>query len=176
MSRKLQVTLRDPASEQLERLAHDADLPPATLAAQLINDGLAHAGAQGRLRPHRAPAPTGVADSEARPPWLEPYGGDPEWRADMWGQIVALHGRYPKVLAWLQDGWWREERIKELLCVLAYWRASIDNNGNAAVEQEISFQLHLEQISGVLRQGGGGVTNAWQPGAPPPEWTGSSEA
>jgi hypothetical protein len=172
MSRKYQVTLRDPAAEQLERLAQSADLPPATLAAQLINNELAHDTADCKLRPRRAPLQTRPVDSDTRPPWLEPYGGDPDWRADMWGQIVALHGRYPKVLAWLQDGWWREERIKELLCVLAYWRAAIDNTGTAGIEQEIAFHLQLDQISGILRQAGGGVTNAWQPGAPPPEWTG----
>jgi hypothetical protein len=174
MSRKYQVTLRDPAAEQLERLAYGADLPPATLAAQLINNELAHAAGTAKLRSRRAPLQAGSADDESRPPWLEPYGGDPEWHADMWGQIVALHGRYPKVLAWLQDGWWREERIKELLCVLAYWRARIDNTKTVGVEEEVAFHLHLEQISGVLRQAGGGVTNAWQPGAPPPEWTGGA--
>lgn len=174
MSRKYQITLREPAAECLEVLAQGADLPPATFAAQLINNQLALGGVEGKLRSRRAPLPVEPAVSKGRPPWLEPYGGDPEWRADMWGQIVALHVRYPKLLAWLQDGWWKEERIKELLCLLAYWRSAIDNTETAGIEQETSFQLHLEQFSGLLRQAGGGVTKAWQPGAPPPEWTSGS--
>jgi hypothetical protein len=39
------------------------------------------------------------ADSGERPRWLEPYGGDAEWRQQMWGAIVALHGRYPHHLS-----------------------------------------------------------------------------
>jgi hypothetical protein len=45
----------------------------------------------------------------ARPPWLEPYAGDSEWRSWMWGGIVALHGRYPTALAELKDGWWNSK-------------------------------------------------------------------
>jgi hypothetical protein len=38
-----------------------------------------------------------------RAPWLEPYGGDKQWRREMWGEIVALHGRYPEQLQALKD-------------------------------------------------------------------------
>jgi hypothetical protein len=38
----------------------------------------------------------------------------------MWGQIVALHGRYPKALAWLQEEWWTDEELLETLCALAH--------------------------------------------------------
>jgi hypothetical protein len=29
-----------------------------------------------------------------RAPWLEPHGGENKGRQQMWGAVVALHGRY----------------------------------------------------------------------------------
>ena len=36
--------------------------------------------------------------------------------------------------------------------------------------EELAFQLQLRELADVLRQAGGGVTNAWRPGALPEEW------
>lgn len=72
------------------------------------------------MRPLRQGTPvTGALPSGGRARWLEPYGGDVDWRAEMWGQLVALHGRYSKALSWLQEDWWEEEALLETLCALA---------------------------------------------------------
>lgn len=112
---------------------------------------------------------TGIGRSGARARWLEPYGGDADWRADMWGQVVALHGRYPKALGWLQEGWWNEEEQSEPLCALAVWRSELDD-ADGDVREELSFHLQLRELSEVLRRAGGGVTKAWKPDALPDEW------
>jgi hypothetical protein len=131
---------------------------------------VARAVADGRVRPLRQlPPRTGAVSSGTRARWLEPYGGAADWRADMWGQIVALHGRYPKALAWLQVGWWSENELFESLCALAVWRAEIDDAG-VDTGEEPAFQLQLRELARVLRQSGGGVTKAWKPGAPPNGW------
>jgi hypothetical protein len=62
--------------------------------------------------------------------WLEPYGGDEQWRREMWGAIVALHGRYPVQLEALKDRWWTDEFTTETLCALAVWRAELDDTGH----------------------------------------------
>jgi hypothetical protein len=170
MSRKYQVTVPDPVAEQLEELAAAADQPPTTLAGQFVRSEVARAVADGRVRPLRQlPPTTHTAANGTQARWLEPYGGDADWRADMWGQIVALHGRYPKALAWLQEGWWTEAELLEPLCALAVWRAEMDDTGQDARE-ELAFTEQLRVLSLALRQAGGGVTKAWQPGAPPDDW------
>jgi hypothetical protein len=52
--------------------------------------------------------------------------GDSVWRQRMWGSIIALHGRYPKALAHLKDGWWEDASHVETLCALVLWRDWID--------------------------------------------------
>lgn len=103
--------------------------------------------------------------------WLEPYGGDRKWSVEMWGAIVELHGRYPRQLESLQDGWWLDEAHTETLCALAVWRGEIDDAGDDPRE-ELAFQSHLAHYAAVLRAQGGGVDSAWVPGAPPSEWAG----
>jgi len=128
MSHKYQVTLPGPVSEQLEQLAAGAEQPPTTLAGQFIQSEVARAVADGRVGPLRRLPPTaGAVAPGERARWLEPYGGDADWRADMWGQIVALHGRFPKALAGLQEGWWNENELLDTLCALAVWRAELDD-------------------------------------------------
>jgi hypothetical protein len=171
MSQRLQIVLPDPIAIQLGEFAAGADQPPSTLAAQLVRDGVALAAKDGKVRPLK-PAPVLVGGkSSERPPWLEPYGGDPDWRQDMWGQIVALHGRYPEQLKALKDRWWTDESQTETLGALAVWRAGIDDNGQDPRE-ELAFQHQLTDYANLLRQQGGGVTKAWKPGAPPAEWAG----
>jgi hypothetical protein len=171
MSQRLQIVLPDPVALQLRELAAGADTPPSTLAAQIVSGGVALAAKDGKVRALRpAPVLVGGKGSE-RAPWLQPYGGDHEWRSEMWGQIVALHGRYPKALDALQDGWWTDDSHTETLCALAMWRAEIDDTGQDPRE-ELAFQNQLADYSHALRQQGGGVTKEWKPGAPPAEWAG----
>ena len=171
MSHKIQVVLPDPVSTQLHELAAGAGEPPSTLAGQLVRRGVALAAKDGKVRPLR-PAPVLVGgNGGVRPPWLEPYGGDSDWRKEMWGQIVALHGRYPRLLAALKDEWWNDEAHTETLCALAVWRSELDDAGMDPRE-ELAFQDRLVDYAHVLRQEGGGVTKAWKPGAPPQEWAG----
>jgi hypothetical protein len=170
MSRKYQVTLPGPVSEQLEQLAAGAEQPPTTLAGQFIQSEVARAVAEGRMQPLRQlPSTAGTISTGERARWLEPYGGDAGWRADMWGQIVALHGRFPKALAGLQECWWTENELLDTLCALAVWRAELDDAG-VDPREELAFQLQLRELAHVLRQAGGGVTKAWRPGALPEEW------
>jgi hypothetical protein len=170
MSRKYQITVPVPIAEQLEALAAASEQPPTTLAGQFVRGEVARATAEGRVRPLReAPVSAGAAITGARARWLEPYGGDADWRADMWGQIVALHGRYPKALAWLQEQWWTDTELVETLCALAVWRAEVDDRG-ADPREELAFKLQLHELSSTLRQAGGGVTKAWRPDALPDEW------
>ncbi|MGH2865854.1 MAG: hypothetical protein ACRDJX_11490 [Solirubrobacteraceae bacterium] len=171
MSARRQIVLPDPVDQQLRELAADADTPPSTLAAQIVQAGVAQAAKDGKVRPLRqAPALTG-ARGEQRAPWLEPYGGDEDWRRQMWGQVVALHGRYPVQLATLKEGWWTDDSTTETLCALAVWRAELDDGGQDP-RDELAFQNQLADYSQLLRQQGGGVTKAWKPGATPPEWAG----
>jgi hypothetical protein len=171
VSHKIQVVLPDPVATQLHELAAAAGEPPSTLAGQLVRNGVALAANDGKVRPIR-PAP-GLLTGRGvgRAPWLEPYGGDPEWRTQTWGQIVALHGRYPRHLASLKDEWWNDESHTETLCALAAWRSELDDAG-VDPREELAFQAQLTDYAQTLRQEGGGVTKAWKPGAPPQEWTG----
>jgi hypothetical protein len=93
MSRKIQIVLPDPQADQLTELATNAGEPQSTLAGLLVRNGIAQAAKDGKVRELRqAPVIVGGANVD-RARWLEPYGGDPTWRQEMWGAIVALHGR-----------------------------------------------------------------------------------
>lgn len=76
MSQRRQIVLPDPVDQQLRELAAGADTPPSTLAAQMVQAGVAQAAKDGKVRPLRqAQMLVGSHDGE-RAPWLEPYGGD----------------------------------------------------------------------------------------------------
>jgi len=129
MSHRLQVVLPDAVATQLRELAAGAGEPPSTVAGQLVRNGISEAAEGGKVRSLRlAPVPARHAD-DRRARWLEPYGGDRNWRQEMWGAIVALHGRYPRHLENLKDRWWTDEAHTETLCALAVWRAEIDDKG-----------------------------------------------
>jgi hypothetical protein len=169
MSRPVKITLPDPVAAQLAELAAGADEAPSTLAARLVGIGVALAAKDGKVRPFKpAHIVVGRTDRE-RPQWLEPYSGDPAWRQEMWGGIVALHGRYPRALGALKDEWWTDEAHIETLCALATWRAEIDDSGQDPRE-ELAYHSQLADYAHALRQEGGGVTKAWKPGAPPDTW------
>jgi hypothetical protein len=168
MSRKLQIVLPDPVATQLEELAAAAGEPLATIARQIVRDGVALAARTGKVKTRKPAAPV-VGEASGRPRWLQPYGGDPAWRREMWSAVVALHGRYPRHLQDVQTGWWEDESETETLCALAVWRAEIDEAGEDPRE-ELGFQHQLADYAQVLRQQGGGVEKTWQPGPPPDGW------
>ncbi len=170
MSRRLQVVLPDPVVTQLHELAAGVGEPPSTLAGQMVRVGVAETARDGKVRRLRPARAVVVQKGGERARWLEPYGGDPAWRAEMWGAIVALHGRYPRHLEALNDGWWTDDAHTEVLCALAIWRAEIDDGGEDPRE-ELAFQTQLADYARTLREQGGGVARAWKPGAPPSGWT-----
>jgi len=169
MSHRFQVVLPDPAAVQLREIAAAAGEPPSTLAAQILRRGLSEDRREGRSGPSGRPRRSARPIGRERAGWLEPYGGDPGWRERMWGEIVALHGRYPEHLEALNEGWWQREAHVEILAAFALWRAEIDDAGDDPRE-ELAFHRQLEDYARTLREQGGGVTKAWIPGAPPNEW------
>lgn len=170
MSHYIKIALPEPVAEQLSELAAGSRERPSTLAGHMVRNEVARAVKDGKVRPVRA-APVLVGrKGNGRAPWLEPYGGDRQWRQRMWGEIVALHGRYPRALAHLNDEWWTDAEHTEILCALAVWRAELDDAGRDT-RQELAFHNQLSDYAQMLRQEGRGVTKAWKPGAPPDEWT-----
>lgn len=89
----------------------------------------------------------------------------------MWGLIVALYGRYPRQLVYLKDEWWEHPAHVEMLCALVVWREWIDWSGQDPRE-ELAFHIQLSDYARTLHQEPGGITSAWEPGPPPPKWTG----
>ncbi len=170
MSSRVQIVLPNPVAAQLQELAVTTGEPLATLAARIVRDGVARASV-GRKRPLPRPSSPSAGETAQRPPWLEPYGGDPVWWREMWGSIVALHGRYPRHLEHVKDGWWEDEATAETLCALVVWRAEIDDHGRDPRE-ELAFHHQLTDVQRTLRQQGGGVESTWKPGAPPERWDG----
>ena len=171
-SRYIKVALAEQYAAQLAALAASSGEPVATLANRLIRYGLSEATRGGHVREPRPSSQTARPEG-GRARWLEPYGGDPAWRTAMWGQIVALHGRFPQYLSHLKDGWWKHEAHTDALCALATWRADIDDTGTDP-RDELAFLTAIIDFGNLLRQEGGGVTKAWKPGAPPNDWTGPS--
>lgn len=161
MSSRIKITLPEQVAEQLDELAAAEGEPVARVTARLVRERLS--------RPTSGDARVLSFENPARPPWLEPYGGDREWRQRMWGSIVALHGRYPDELRGLQQGWWKDTSQVETLCALVVWRDMLDDAGGDPRE-ELDFQLNVAEFGRRLAQQGGGVTKAWTPGAPPDEW------
>jgi hypothetical protein len=169
LSHKVQVVIPDPVAAQLRELAAGVGEPPSTLAGQMVRGGVAEAARTGKVRQLKSAPSLAVHPRDGRARWLEPYGGDRGWRLEMWGAIVALHGRYPRYLEALKDGWWLEEAHVEVLCALATWRGDIDDGGEDPRE-ELGFQSQLADYSRSLREQGGGVASAWRPGPPPADW------
>jgi hypothetical protein len=103
MSRKIQIVLPDPQADQLAELAAGTGEPPSTLAGLFVRHGIAQAAKDGKVRQLRqAPIIVGNSGRE-RARWLEPYGGDSTWRGEMWGAIVALHGRRARRSRYVRD-------------------------------------------------------------------------
>jgi hypothetical protein len=170
LSGRLKITLPEPLAAELERTAEATGEAMSRVAAQAIRERFGGLLADTPVSARRASSaqPLRLA-TDARAPWLEPYGGDPLWRSTMWGAIVALHGRYPRHLEHLREDWWSDEAQTELLGALAVWRDEIDDAGRDPRE-ELAFHHQREAVSRVLRQAGGGVESHWEPGAPPDGW------
>jgi hypothetical protein len=151
MSQRIQIVLTDPAAQQLRELSASIDTAHSTLAGQFVQKEIARAIKNGHVRPRRtAPVPAD-GHSNDRPPWLEPYGGDPARRQQMWGAIVALRGRYPEQLQSLKDKWWTDESTTESLAALTIWRAELDETRQDP-RDEIAFQTQLSDYAQHLRQ------------------------
>jgi hypothetical protein len=170
MSYRMKITLPDPIMAQLEELATSNGEPVSRVAARMVCNEIA--GGYAAMNEH-AQTPTLTEDAgpdlDRRAPWIEPVIGDWEWRSQMWGAIVSLHGRYPRELGHLKDGWWNDAAHVETLCALVVWRDWIDTAADDP-RHELAFQAQLIDYSRELRQEGGGVTRAWKPSAPPAEW------
>jgi hypothetical protein len=170
MRQRLKITLSDAAMAELKRRAERAGEPVARIAAHMVCQLAEHNPNAGRAAAAATPAAIedDDLDVDRHAPWIEPVMGDPAWRRRMWGSIVALHGRYPHALAHLKDGWWEDSSHVEMLCALVVWRDWIDVADDPRFE--LAFQAQLADYGHALRQEGGSVTSAWQPGAPPSEW------
>jgi hypothetical protein len=167
MSHTIKLVLPDPAMAQLDGLAASADTRIATLASQLLQHAISQAAENGKPSPPPRPAPAQPGDGRA--PWLEPYGGDPNWRTATWAAIVALHARYPRHLEHLKDKWWTDHALTETLAALVCWREELDDTGRDP-RQELAFHTQLNDYTQQLRQQSGGATKTWKPGVPPTAW------
>lgn len=166
MSRRIKMTLPDPLVAQLEALAEERGEPTSRVAAQLVCAEIAkRAGNQYAETIVPAVGPMTDPDSDRHAPWIEPLFDYEKWHSYMWGSIVALHGRYPRALGHLKEGWWKDNRHLETLCALVVWRDWIDQYGDDP-RYELAFQTQLGDYGQLLRQEGGGVTKAWVPCAP----------
>ena len=161
MSKRRKITIPDQVNERLEEMAAAEGVPVARVAAGMVREGIARlrAGDQSALS----------IESPTRAPWLEPYGGDREWRRLMWGGIIALHGRYPDELRGLKQGWWKDNSQVETMCALVVWREWLDDAGRDPRE-ELDFHHNITDFGRRLAQEGGGVTKTWTPGPAPGEW------
>jgi hypothetical protein len=165
MSSRIKITLPEEVAARLDEMAAASGEPVARVAGQMVRDALTKittaARANGTTPLDELPV--------ARAPWLEPYGGDREWRQLTWGAIIALYGRYPEHLKGLKLGWWEDDSTVELLCAFAHWRQMLDD-GATDPRQELDFQFSLIEFGRRLKEVGGGVAKEWQPGAAPDEW------
>jgi hypothetical protein len=169
MSHRMKITLPDSTLAGLRAAAKDCGEPMARVATRLISDGLAAGTRAPEPPPHEPAAPRPDPGPDRRAAWLEPFDDAQDWRRDMWGAIVALHGRYPRQLGHLKDGWWDHTAHVETLCALVVWRDWIDQTGDDPRE-ELLFHAQLEDYDRALMQEGGGASAAWQPDAPPNSW------
>jgi hypothetical protein len=169
MSYRMKITLSDTAMAELERRAGDVGEPVARVAARIVVAQITENGSATRSTSAASTYDDTEADLDRHAPWIEPVMGDPAWRRQMWGSIVALYGRYPHALAHLKDKWWDDASHVETLCALVVWRDWIDQLADDP-RYELAFQAQLADYGRALRQEGGSVTSAWVPGAPPDGW------
>src|SRR6202042_3657949 len=100
--------------------------PVARVAARIVVAQITENGSATRSTCAASPYDDTETNLDRHAPWIEPVMGDPAWRRQMWGSIVALSGRYPHALAHLKDKWWDDASHVETLCALVVWRDWID--------------------------------------------------
>jgi hypothetical protein len=146
------IRLPDPAHATLEQRAQEAGEPLASTASGLLRAVLQD-GETKPARPVRNPRP-GPRSRPGSPvpgaPWIA-SDEDPDWHKNTWGAIVALHRRYPRVLAKLEHDWHEYPERAETLAALAIWRANIDTSAEDPRE-ELAFHNALQQLARTLDQ------------------------
>jgi hypothetical protein len=150
--RRISIRLPDPALVLLEQRAQAQGEPVASAASNLLRTALENGvtesgGAKSRVAPRRSLARTSTRPTPGAP-WIAPED-DPDWHERMWGAIVALYERYPRVLARLEHDWYEHTERVETLTALAVWRANIDAAGEDPRE-ELAFQAALLQLGRIL--------------------------
>ena len=173
MSQRVQVVLPDPvaspAPRARRRRRHTTLDARRTVRRETASPRPPRTARSARCaQPPCSSAATAASDA----PWLEPYGGDPDWRQQMWGADRRAARPLPRTSSKRSktNGGPTNQHV-ETLCALAVWRAELDDAGQDP-RDELAFHTQLTDYAQLLRQKGGGVTKAWKPGAPPPEWAG----
>ena len=150
--RRISIRLPDPALALLEQRAQAQGEPVASAASNLLRTALENGiadsgGARSRTAQRRSPARQSVRPTPGAP-WIAPEN-DSDWHERMWGAIVALYERYPRVLARLEHDWYEHAERVETLAALAVWRANIDAVGEDPRE-ELAFHAALLQLGRIL--------------------------
>jgi hypothetical protein len=108
------------------------------------------------------------ADAALGAPWIAPED-DPDWHKNTWGEIVALHERYPRTLARLEYDWYEHPERVETLAALAVWRATIDASSEDPRE-ELAFHNAIHQLARTLDHAPGGARRFNSEAMMPAEW------
>jgi hypothetical protein len=125
MSQRLKITLSDAVMAELRGIAVRDGVPIARVAAERLS----RTTPADQSSDSESALPALIDDDltdDRHAPWIEPVMGDIGWRRRMWGSIAALYGRYPRQLAYLREGWWKDSSHIETLCALVVWRDWID--------------------------------------------------
>lgn len=131
MSRRLKITLPDPACDHLTLIARETGESLAGVTARLVLSKIEDDG-DGRLRrPLSRPTHRGRR--------LPTQGTT---RA----AVERLCERYPETLRDLPDGWWENESQLESLRALVAWRSAIDEHG-CDPREELDFHSSLSECS-----------------------------
>ena len=164
ISSRIKITLPDDAAVRLGEMAAAAGEPVARVAGQMVRDGLAGITAAARAN--------GTAPLDelpvARAPWLEPYGGDREWRQLTWGAIIALYGRSRPVGGAQSRLVGRRRDGRAALRLLPLAADARRRRHRPASRAGLPVQSH--RVRRQLKEAGGGVTREWKPGPAPDEW------
>jgi hypothetical protein len=131
MSRRLKITLPDPACQQLTLLARKTGESLAGVTARLVLSKIEDTGDAGRGRPL-----VRLPDRER----CLPFDGSARTA------IERLRDRYPQALRELPQRWWEDDSQLESLRTLAAWRSAIDEHGGDPRE-ELAFHSSLCKCS-----------------------------
>lgn len=162
---RIHIHLPDPLMAKLEVQAERQGEPVGRIVAQVMRSALAGGPLQAAMRLQRTNSP-----SDSPPEWLPDYSRLGDWKAQIWGQLLALHERYPDELSELRDGWWRRASWIEQLSALAIWRNTIDDGGSDPRE-ELAFHASLTDFARTIQaQPASAKQPRFEPGTPPEDW------